>query len=45
MIDGSAPRIPTYDNVEDNLDLKLYEQLTGYVKEKSLQSSDQPETE
>ena len=45
MIDGSAPRIPTFDNVEDNLDLKLYEQLTGYVKEKSLQSSDQPETE
>ena len=45
MIDGSAPRIPTFDNVEDNLDLKLYEQLTGYVKEKSLQSSDKPETE
>ena len=45
MTDGSAPRIPTFDNVEDNLDLKLYEQLTGYVKEKSLQSSDKPETE
>ena len=45
MIDGSAPRIPTFDNVEDNLDLKLYEQLTGYVKEKSLQSSDKHETE
>ena len=44
MIDGSAPRIPTFDNVEDNLDLKLYEQLTGN-EQKSIQSSDQPETE
>ena len=44
MIDGSAPRIPTFDNVEDNLDLKLYEQLTGN-EQKSIQSSDKPETE
>ena len=44
MMDGSAPRIPTFDNVEDNLDLKLYEQLTGN-EQKSIQSSDQPETE
>ena len=44
MIDGSAPRIPTFDNVENNLDLELYEQLTGN-EQKSIQSSDQPETE
>ena len=44
MVDGTAPRIPTFDNVEDNLDLKLYEQLTGN-EQKSIQSSDQPETE
>ena len=44
MVDGSAPRIPTFDNVEDNLDLKLYEQLTGN-EQKSLQSTDQSETE
>ena len=44
MVDGSAPRIPTFDNVEDNLDLKLYEQLTGN-EQKSIQSSDKPETE
>ena len=44
MIDGSAPRVPTYDNVEDILDLKLYEQLTGN-EQKSIQSADQSETE
>ena len=44
MVDGSAPRIPTFDNVEDNLDLKLYEQITGN-EQKSIQSSDQSETE
>jgi hypothetical protein len=44
MIDGSAPRIPTFDNVENNLDLELYEQLTGN-EQKSIQSADQPETE
>ena len=44
MVDGSAPRIPTFDNVEDNLDLKLYEQITGN-EQKSIQSSDKAETE
>ena len=44
MVEGSAPRIPTFDNVEDNLDLKLYEQITGN-EQKSIQSSDKPETE
>ena len=44
MVDGSAPRIPTFDGVEDKLDLKLYEQLTGN-EQKSLQSTDKPETE
>ena len=44
MVDGSAPRIPTFDNVEDNLDLNLYEQITGN-EQKSIQSSDKPETE
>ena len=44
MIDGSAPRVPTFDNVEDNLDLKLYEQLTGN-EQKSIQSADQSETQ
>ena len=44
MVDGSAPRIPTFDNVENNLDLELYEQLTGN-EQKSIQASDQPETE
>ena len=44
MVDGSAPRIPTFDNVEDNLDLKLYEQITGN-EQKSIQSADQSETE
>ena len=45
LVDGSTPRIPTFDNVEDNLDLKLFEQLNGHVKQKSLQSTDQSETE
>ena len=44
MVDGSAPRIPTFDNVEDNLDLKLYEQITGN-EQKIIQSADQSETE
>ena len=44
MTDGSAPRIPTFDNVEDNLDLKLFEQLTGH-EQKSLQSPNKSETE
>ena len=44
MVDGSAPRIPTFDNVENNLDLELYEQLTGN-EQKSIQSADQSETQ
>ena len=44
MMDGSAPRIPTFDNVEDNLDLKLFEQITGH-EQKSFQSPDKSETE
>ena len=44
MVDVTAPRIPTFDNVEDNLDLKLYEQLTGN-EQKSIQPADKPETE
>ena len=44
MIDGSSPRIPTMEGIEDNLNLKLYEQLTGN-EQKSIQSADQPETE
>jgi len=44
MVDGSAPRIPTFDGVEDKLDLKLYEQLTGN-EQKSLQSTDKSKTE
>ena len=41
MVDGSAPRIPTFDNVENNLDLELYEQIAGN-EQKSIQSPDQP---
>ena len=44
MMDGSSPRIPTMEGIEDNLNLKLYEQLTGN-EQKSIQSADQPETE
>ena len=43
LIDCYAPRIPTFDNVEENLDLKLFEQLNSH--EKSLLSPDQSETE
>lgn len=44
MMDGSSPRIPTMEGIEDNLNLKLYEQLTGN-EQKSIQSADQSETE
>jgi len=44
MIDGTSTRIPTMEGIEDNLNLKLYEQITGN-EQKSIQSSDQPETE
>ena len=39
MMDGSSPRIPTMEGIEDNLNLKLYEQLTGN-EQKSIQSAD-----
>ena len=44
MMDGSSPRIPTMEGIEDSLNLRLYEQITGN-EQKSIQSSDQPETE
>ena len=44
MMDGSSPRIPTMEGIEDSLNLKLYDQLAGN-EQKSIQSSDQPETE
>ena len=44
MMDGSSPRIPTMEGIEDNLNLKLYEQLTGN-EQKSILSADQSETE
>ena len=44
MMDGSSPRIPTMDGIEDSLNLKLMEQLSNN-EQKSLQSTDKPETE
>ena len=44
MMDGSSPRIPTMEGIEDSLNLKLYEQLTGN-EQNIIQSADQPETE
>ena len=44
MMDGTTPRIPTMEGIEDSLNLKLYEQLTGN-EQKSLLSPDQSETE
>ena len=44
MMDGTTPRIPTMEGIEDSLNLKLYEQLTGN-EQKSIQSADQSETE
>ena len=44
MMDGTSPRIPTMEGIEDSLNLRLYEQITGN-EQKSIQSSDQPETE
>ena len=44
MMDGSSPRIPTMEGIEDSLNLKLYDQLAGN-EQKSIQSSDKPETE
>ena len=44
MMDGTTPRIPTMEGIEDSLNLKLYEQLTSN-EQKSIQSADQSETE
>ena len=44
MIDGTSTRIPTMEGIEDSLNLKLYDQLAGN-EQKSLQSTDKPETE
>ena len=44
MMDGTSPRIPTMEGIEDSLHLKLYEQITGH-EQKSLLSPDQSETE
>ena len=41
MMDGTAPRIPTFDGIEESLNLKLFEKLTGSSDEqKSLQPTD-----
>tara|TARA_Y100000004_G_scaffold177484_1_gene219103 strand:+ start:5027 stop:5785 length:759 start_codon:yes stop_codon:yes gene_type:complete len=41
MMDGTAPRIPTFEGIEESLNLKLFENLTGSSDEqKSLQSTD-----
>ena len=44
MMDGTTPRIPTMEGIEDSLNLKLYEQLTSN-EQKSIQSADQSETQ
>ena len=44
MMDGSSTRIPTMEGIEDNLNLKLYDQLAGN-EQKSIQSADKSETE
>ena len=44
MMDGTSPRIPTMEGIEDSLHLKLYEQITGH-EQKSLLSPDKSETE
>ena len=44
MMDASSARFPTMEGIEDSLNLRLYEQITGN-EQKSIQSSDQPETE
>ena len=44
MMDGTSTRIPTMEGIEDNLNLKLYDQLAGN-EQKSIQSADKSETE
>ena len=43
LSDGSVARLPTFDNIEENLNLELFNQVSGH-EQKSLQSTDQPET-
>ena len=44
LADGSEPRLPTFDRIEDNLNLDLFNKLTGNSNEqKSLQSTDKSE--
>ena len=44
LSDGSAARLPTFDNIEAHLNLELFNQVSGH-EQKSLQSTDQSETE
>ena len=44
MIDGTSTRVPTMEGIEDSLNLKLYDQLSGN-EQKSIQSADKSETE
>lgn len=44
--DGTEARFPTFEGIEKNLNLDLFNKLTGSSSEqKSLQSTDKPETE
>ena len=46
LSDGSEARFPTFDRIEDNLNLNLFNKISGKTHEqKSLQSPDQSETE
>ena len=46
LSDGGEPRFPTFDRIEDSLDLELFKELTGSSNElKNLQPADKPETE
>ena len=46
MMNGSAPRIPTFDNIEDSLNIQLFDKLKGSNNgHKSIQSSNQSEAQ
>ena len=46
LADGTEARFPTFDRIEDNLNLDLFNKISGKTHEqKSLQSPDQSETE
>ena len=47
LTDGEPPRFPTFDNIEENLNLELFNQLTAEHsnEQKSLQSTDKSEAE